>query len=200
MKLVTVVMVLALALGVVAPASAQSTSNNNDEKKRAEVGVFFDYFKLQFLSANMYGVGGRAGFNIFHGLSIEGEMSYDFESSSNFNVISAGILTPVTANIRLIHALAGPKFEVGKGSIRFFVVAKAGILNFSIATPVTAGNVANQIANLSDGNNKVVYYPGGGIEIGSGRFGIRIEAGDEIFIDNGANHNLKASAGPVFRF
>lgn len=199
MKLVTVVMVLALALGVVAPAAC-AQSNNSDEKKRAEVGVFFDYYKLQFLSANMYGVGGRAGFNIFHALSLEGEMSYDFERSSTINVLSGNALVPIISNIRLIHALAGPKFQVGKGSIRFFVVAKAGVLNFGIATPVTAGNVANQIANIKDGSNKVVYYPGGGIEIGSGRFGIRIEAGDEIFFDNGANHNLKAAAGPVIRF
>lgn len=199
MKLLLAVSVLALGLGVMTPAAA-AQSNSNDEKDHGEFGVYFDYFRLQFASANLFGVGGRAGFNLLRHLAVEGEMSYDFERSTTQTITSSGITNTFTSNIRLIHVLAGPKIQTTKGPIRFFGVAKAGFLDFGIAGPVTAGTVINQIANIRDGNKKVVYYPGGGIEFSAGRFGIRIEAGDEIFVDNGVNHNLKFMGGPVIRF
>jgi hypothetical protein len=45
-----------------------------------------------------------------------------------------------------------------------------------------------------------VFYPGGGVEFNAGRLGIRVEAGDEIYFDNGANHNFRLTAGPQIRF
>jgi hypothetical protein len=45
-----------------------------------------------------------------------------------------------------------------------------------------------------------VFYPGGGIEAFAGILGIRAEAGDEMYFENGANHNLKVTVGPVLRF
>jgi hypothetical protein len=45
-----------------------------------------------------------------------------------------------------------------------------------------------------------LFYPGGGIELFAGRFGIRAEAGDEMYFDRGANHNLKFTIGPQIRF
>ena len=46
----------------------------------------------------------------------------------------------------------------------------------------------------------MTFYPGGGIEFFVGWFGMRFEAGDEMFFDNGVNHNLRVTAGPVIRF
>jgi hypothetical protein len=44
------------------------------------------------------------------------------------------------------------------------------------------------------------FYAGAGIEAFAGILGVRAEAGDEMYFDNGANHNLKITAGPVIRF
>lgn len=214
MKLLAAVCVLALGLMTIVPAaSAQSTNtistqstntasspSNTDQKDRVEFGVFFDYYRLQFAKLNMYGVGGRAGVHLFNSFSVEGEVSYDFQRSLTQNIVTFGTTTSVTSNVRLIHVLAGPKYELGKGRIRFFVVAKAGLLDFGVSSPVTTGTAFNQIANIRDGVRKVVYYPGGGVEFKLWKLGFRLEAGDEIFVDNGANHNLKAAAGPVIRF
>lgn len=45
-----------------------------------------------------------------------------------------------------------------------------------------------------------VFYPAGGVEAFAGIFGVRAEIGDEMYFDNGANHNLRITAGPVIRF
>jgi len=45
-----------------------------------------------------------------------------------------------------------------------------------------------------------VFYPAGGIEGFIGWFGVRFEAGDEMYFEDGANHNFRFTAGPQFRF
>ena len=210
MRLLAAVGLLALLAGIAPAASAQntnpapaqstSTQSTNEQNERVELGVFFDYYRLQFAKLNMYGVGGRGGINLFHSIAIEGEVSYDFQRSLTQSVISFGTTTTVTSNVRLIHVLVGPKYQIGKGRIRLFVVAKAGLLDFGVGGPVTTGTAINRIANIRDGVKKPVYYPGGGVEFKFWKLGFRVEAGDEIFVDNGANHNLKAAAGPIIRF
>ena len=188
---------LALLLGVMAPAaSAQS----NDDKNHGEFGVYFDYFRLEFAKLNLFGVGGRAGFNIRPAVAIEGEMAYDFERSTTQTITSGGIANTFRSNLRLIHGLAGPKIQTTKGPIRLFAVLKGGLLNFGVGGPVTAGSFAKQIGTIKDGDTNGVFYPGGGIEFNAGNFGIRLEAGDEIYWDNGPNHNFKFMGGPQIRF
>jgi hypothetical protein len=43
-------------------------------------------------------------------------------------------------------------------------------------------------------------YPGAGVEGFWGPIGLRLEAGDEIYFDNGTRNNLKVTFGPTFRF
>ncbi|HWG87700.1 MAG TPA: hypothetical protein VN679_07970, partial [Candidatus Acidoferrales bacterium] len=70
-----------------------------------------------------------------------------------------------------------------------------------VGGPATAGTINNQIGNIVDGNTDGVFYPGGGIELNVGWLGIRAEAGDEImFLNNGAQNNLRITAGPQIRF
>ena len=84
--------------------------------------------------------------------------------------------------------------------MRLFVVTKAGFLNFGASSAVTFGNLNNQLSSIRDSETHGVFYPGGGVEFGKGTFGIRLEGGDEIFFDNGANHNFKFMGGPQIRF
>jgi hypothetical protein len=197
MRRLAILSALALFLGVMAPAaSAQST----DDKNHGEFGVYFDYFRLEFAKLNLFGVGGRVGFNIRPAVAIEGEMAYDFERSTTQTITSGGITNTFRSNLRLIHGLAGPKIQTTKGPIRLFAVLKGGLLNFGVGGPVTAGSFAKQIGTIKDGDTNGVFYPGGGIEFNAGNFGIRLEAGDEIYWDNGPNHNFKFVGGPQIRF
>lgn len=196
MKRLAVLSALVLCLGAWTPAAfAQSNDNNH-----GDFGVYFDFTRLQFAKLNMFGVGGRVGFNLRPAIVLEGEMAYDFERSSTQTLTSGGITNTFRSNLRLIHGLVGPKIQTTKGPVRLFVVLKGGLLNFGVGGPVTAGSFANQIGTIKDGDTNGVFYPGGGIEFNAGKFGIRLEGGDEIFWDNGPNHNFKFMGGPQIRF
>lgn len=197
MKNFAIVGALALSLLLKAPtARAQS----NDDRNHGEFGVYFDYTRLQNAKFNMFGVGGRIGFNVNPAVAFEAEMAYDFERSQTATITSGGITNTSRSNLRLIHGLFGPKFQTTKGPVRLFVVAKGGLLNFGVGGAVTGGTVSNQIGTITDGDTNGVFYPGGGIEFNAGAFGLRLEAGDEIYFDNGANHNFKFMGGPQIRF
>jgi hypothetical protein len=195
MKSLAVVSALVLGLGFMTPAaSAQSNDNHG------EVGGYFDWTRLQFAKLNLFGVGGRVGLNIRPAIAIEAEMAYDFQASVSQTIVSNGVVNSFASNVRLIHGLFGPKFQTTHGRVRVFAVLKGGVLNFGITAPVTAGTFLNQLGQLKDGDTDGVFYPGAGVEFKIKFVGLRVEGGDEIFFDHGANHNLKIMAGPVFRF
>jgi hypothetical protein len=195
MRALAVVSTLVLGLGLMAPA-ASAQSNDN----RLEVGGFFDWTKLQFAKLNLFGVGGRVGFNIRPAIAIEAEGTYDFGGTVSQTVTSLGVTTSFASTVRLIDGLAGPKFQTTHGPVRIFAVLKGGVLNFGVSAPVTAGNFANQLGQIKDGDTDGVFYPGVGIEFHIKFLAMRVEGGDEIFFDHGPNHNLKITAGPIFRF
>jgi hypothetical protein len=56
------------------------------------------------------------------------------------------------------------------------------------------------VAGVGGGGTHLAFYPGGGLEGFIGWFGLRAEAGDEIFLNNGTYSNLRATFGPVIRF
>src|SRR5262245_63600977 len=167
-------------------------------QNRGEVGVFADYFRFANANdLNMLGVGGRVGFNVHPHVALEAEGSYNFENATSFTV--KGFVNPVRANFRATHFLAGPKFQLGtKGPWRVYGVLKGGFVRFGV-TPgaVTFGSFPTVLTN-TDLNG--VLYPGAGFEAFAGIIGIRGEVGDEMYFDNGANHNLKVTFGPVIRF
>jgi hypothetical protein len=43
-------------------------------------------------------------------------------------------------------------------------------------------------------------YPGGGIEAHWKVIGLRLDAGDEIYFNGGAHHNVRITFGPIIRF
>lgn len=196
MKRLPVIGALVLCLAAWAPAAFAQSSDNN----HANFGVYFDYTRLNFAKLNLFGVGGRIGFNLHPAIALEGEMAYDFERSTTQTITSGGITNTFRSNLRLIHGLFGPKIQSTRGPVRVFVVLKGGLLNFGVGGPVTAGVFANQIGTIRDGDTNGVFYPGAGVEFNAGNLGIRLEAGDEMFWDNGVNHNFKFMGGPQIRF
>jgi len=161
-----------------------------------EAGVFADYFRFHNANdLNMLGIGGRVGFNVHPHVAIEVEGAYDFERSTNTQF--ENLTNASRIDFKATHFLVGPTFKTS-GPIRFFGTLKGGFVRFGVTPgPVTFGTLPTHLEN-TDLNG--VFYPAAGIEAFAGMFGIRAEVGDEMYFDNGANNNFKASIGPVFRF
>ena len=174
-------------------ASPAIFAQGTPDKDHGEIGAFLNVTRLHHANdTNFYGFGGRIGFNVHPNVQFEAEMAYDF--SRNFTVTTSSA-TSTNTNLRLVHGLFGPKFQVGTGAFRAFVTAKGGFLNFS-----TNHNLTGQFNGIPNGDTNGVFYPAGGIEAYAGILGIRVEVGDEMYFDNGANHNLRITAGPQIRF
>lgn len=203
-------LVTILALPFTLSASAQVVQNPPAESastyNHGEFAAFGDYLRFTPAtggnSRNYVGLGGRVGFNVHPNVALEAEMAYDF--ARNYTAISTngGTTTTVTAKVRPLTGLFGPKFQFGtSGPFRAFLTGKAGFLQMSYsnqgASGTTFGNSFNQ---FGDNGTHFAAYPGGGIEAFLGPIGIRAEAGDEIFLNNGAHNNLRISVGPSIRF
>ena len=192
MKKIALLAATALVLGLAPAAFAQN---------HGEIGVFADYLKLENTNTNNLGLGGRVGFNIHPNVQLEGDLAYDFSRGFSTTVTpTGGSATVIRSDVRVLHGFVGPKFQTGGGAIRAFVFAKGGFTNFKVSVdPATFGTVFGNF-DLSDGTTRGAFYPGGGIELFATVIGLRFDVGDEMYFHNGAQHNLRITAGPVFRF
>jgi hypothetical protein len=171
-----------------------------------ELGAYGDLFRVTAANANSVnylGLGGRLSLNVSAHAALEGEINYDFEQ--NFTKVSNsgnGTITTVTSSVRPLTGLFGPKFQIGtSGPARAFVTAKAGFIEFSTNYgTASASSFANAFGQFGNGSTHFAAYPGGGFEIFLGALGIRVEAGDEIYVNNGAYNNLRVTFGPTLRF
>jgi len=191
-----IIILAALTLGLCAPSLLAAQDYNH-----AEVGVFADYLRMYNITPqiNFVGLGGRVGFNISHHTVLEAEMSYDFKRNYT-TVFNNGVTTSfVTSSVRPLDALFGPKFET-PGPFKFFVTGKVGLINFSSTTQSAPAGFTSAVNGIPNGDTRFAAYPGAGIEGFWGPIGLRLDAGDEIYLSNGTHNNLKVEFGPVFRF
>lgn len=170
-----------------------------------EAGVFADYFRFAPANTaiNYVGVGGRAAFNVHPNVAIEAEMNYDFERNFTTAYNNGATTSFVRTGVRPLTGLFGPKFQVGtSGPIRAFVTGKVGFINFSTETSgvVSGSTFTGAVEGVGGDGTHVAFYPGGGLEGFAGPLGLRLEVGDEIYLNNGTYNNLRVTAGPVFRF
>jgi len=186
-------LLLFLAAGLVPLASAQD---------HFQVGAFGDYFRISQTDTNLAGLGGRAAIKVFPHVMFEGEMSYDFEQAFTEHCLSTGCtVTVANSNLKVLHGLAGPKIIGGHGRLRPFLMVKGGIINFRLdPRPASFTGFVSSVDNLRNNNVSGVLYPGGGIETHLGPFGLRLEAGDEIYFAGGTHHNPRVAIGPFLRF
>ena len=183
---------LGMALTLATAAFAQGEYNH------AEIGAFANYTRLSAAdNSNFYGAGGRFGLNVASGLQLEAEGAYDLSRNVTAEVGgNSSTITVETSGLRIVHFLAGPKFQFGgSGPIHVFVTVKGGLIDFS-----TLKSFPAQINTIPSGSTDGVLYPAAGIELFAGWLGLRVEAGDEIYFDSGANNNLRVTAGPTIRF
>lgn len=200
MKRFAILGVFTLCFAVIAPAASAQATTSSDDKNHGNFGIYFDFTRLQPASLNLFGVGGRVGFNIRKHVVLEGEMAYDFERNKTQTISNGVISTTVRSNVRALNGLFGLKIQ-STGSFRYFGLIKGGFVNFGVGGPVTAGVINNQINGIVDGDTNMVVYPGAGVEWNHGWWGIRLEAGDEImFLSNSTTNNIRATFGPQIRF
>lgn len=194
-----------------APApTVQHAPRSEGQYNHGEFGVYGDYFRLTPRGANgstnYLGLGGRIGFNVHPNIALEAEMNYDFER--NYTTVNAsgtsasGSTTTVTSRLRPLTGLFGPKFQFGtSGPFRAFVTGKVGFTDFTVSNNSPSGSsFASSFDTFGNGGTHIAVYPGGGIEAFAGPFGIRVEAGDEMYFNNGTNNNLRVTFAPTIRF
>lgn len=170
-----------------------------------EVGAYFDYLRWSpgNSTTNFVGVGGRLSFNFLPSVALEGEMNYDFARDYTTTTNRTVSSTVVRSGVRPLSGLFGPRFQLGRGGpLRAFVTGKVGFVDFSTTSSgtVTGTQFSNAINGVGGSSTHFAMYPGGGIEGFIGPIGLRLEAGDEIYLNNGVNHNLKVTLGPQIRW
>jgi hypothetical protein len=174
------------------------------DETKFEAGLFADYFRAGTTGTNMFGIGGRVGAEVLPHLQIEGEMAYDFNRAfvDGFTETTGGSESYLTSGVKTLHGLIGPRYGVEHGRFRPFVEAKIGFVNFEFNNlPVGFNSFSNQVQNLRLQNVNAAVLLGGGVEATiAGPVGVRVDVGDEIYFNNGAQHGLKATFGPVVRF
>lgn len=204
---------IAALLAIPTSLAAQHTYNHG------EIGAYGDMFRVSPKGAtatNFLGLGGRVGLNTGSHVALEAEMNYDFEQNyTNISVSGSGnggtgsgsgsgSTTTYTAKVRPITGLFGPKFQFGtSGPFRAFLEAKGGFIDFTTSCNAPAGSgscFSNSLSNFGGSSTHLAVYPGGGIEAFFGPVGLRVDAGDEIYWNNGTYNNLRVTFGPTFRF
>ena len=188
-------LLLAMCLGVFFAPMLRAQENSH-----VELGVFGDYLRLAQTDSDLLGVGARLGVGVFPRAKLEAEMAYDFDQGFGERTSdTTGAIFIQNTSVRMLHGLFGPRLELGHGGVRPFVQLKGGFERYVFsACQVTCD--ASQISNLRADNVNGVLYPGGGIEAHLGLFGLRVEAGDEIYFNHGSHNNLRVAFGPYLRF
>lgn len=192
-------------------AQPASSGHSGYHMNHVELGAFADYFRFapsgSNATTNFLGAGARLAFSVQPHLALEAEGNYDFAQNytSTYSTTSGTVTTTTTttSSIRPITAIFGPKFQLGtSGPVRAFITGKIGFIDWSTSSSssVTGSQVSSAISGIGNSSPYFVAYPGAGIEFFGGPVGIRLEAGDEIYLNNGAYNNLRVTIGPTFRF
>ena len=174
------------------------------ESEHLQVGVFADYFRLGTTDVSYGGLGARVAVRAFHSVKLEAETSYDFDQAftERFTNPATGSITLTRSGMRVLHGEFGPKLNLGEHHhLHPFVFAKGGFIDFRLNNaPATLGTFFSSVRNLRTNNVSGVFYPGGGVEGRLGPVGLRFDIGDEIYVNNGSNNNLRITFGPYIRF
>jgi hypothetical protein len=175
------------------------------EGQHVELGVFANYDRPNLPQApeNLYGAGGRANANITSILQIELEGAYDFKYPQFQTAQQIGAVVLTSSKLGILHGNAGLKLQTRGGSL--FVFVKGGVNQYRVESQVATAlgvPVTLSVVQLPDREFvKGIFYPGGGIGFHAGPLGIRLDIGDEIRWSGGsANHSLRVTFGPTFRF
>ena len=198
-----------LALVLATPTWAAAQSYAPEHYDHVELGVHGSYLRFTppGSTINFVGVGGHLDVNTNHWVALEAQMDYDFArnyTNTSSNGSGGGISsTFVQTRLRPLTGLFGPKFEIGAGhAVTAFVTGQVGFIDFTTSNPnnVSGAGFSNAVSDIGGSGTHFAAYPGGGLEFFGGPIGLRISAGDELYLANGTHSNLRATIGPTFRF
>ncbi|HXZ81358.1 MAG TPA: hypothetical protein VEG30_15625 [Terriglobales bacterium] len=183
---------LLILLSFCSPAASAQTN--------LEVGIFGQYFG--FTPAKLGGVGLRGAFFVNRRLSVEGETAYDFNRTFREAVVdpATGASSSVQSRLHAFHILGGAAYSVGAGPLRVFLTAKGGLVNINPSSTAPFGSTNTQVNDIRAQHRNAVFYPGTGFEAYAGKWGFRLDLGDEMYFNHGANHNLRITFGPNYVF
>lgn len=205
MKHITVIVGLGLCMSLPSWVVAQDTHADSHTLNHGELGVYADYLRFSPAkpSDNFVGVGGRVAFNMNTNVALEAEMNYDFARNYTSTFNNGATTTFVTTSVRPLSGFFGPKFQIGTSQpFRAFVDGKLGFIDFSTNTSgvVSGSTFTGAVNGVGNGGTHLAFFPGGGIEGFIGPVGLRLDAGDEIYLNNGTHNNLRVTLGPTLRF
>ena len=172
--------------------------------QKVEAGIFLDYLSISQTSTSNFGLGARFGYRIHRDVMLEGEFAYDY--GINFdeayrNIANGNITAIERTSIGVTNGLFGPKIQPSGGGFRPFATLKAGFVDFRLSpTLLPFSDVASTVFGLRTSRLNAAIYPAAGVEATLGPVGLRLEAGDEIYFNNGSHNNLRITFGPILRF
>jgi|SRR5438270_189547 len=173
-------------------------------QKRVEIGVFLDSLSISQTGTNNFGLGGRLSYRVHRYVMLEGEFAYDYGINYDeaYRDISNGNLAAIeSTSIGITHGLIGPRLQPAGGGIRPFATLKAGFIDFRLSPSLIPNSgVISTIFGLRTSTWNAALYPAAGVEAALGPIGLRLEAGDEMYFNSGAHHNLRITFGPIIRF
>ena len=173
-------------------------------QKKVEVGLLLDYVQISQTDTPNFGLGGRFGYRVHRNVMLEGELAYGY--GVNFNelyrdVSNGDVVAIENTSIGITDGLFGPMISPARGHLRGFVTLKGGFVDFRL-TPslIPYSGVASSVLGIRTSSMNAALYPAAGAEATLGPVGLRLEAGDLIYFNDGAQNNLRITCGPVVRF
>lgn len=194
MRKLTLIVILQLLLGAGSLCAQQ----------RVEIGIFVDSLSVSQTSTNNFGLGARFGYRVHTNVMLEGELAYDYGLNFDeaYRNLSNGDITAIErTSVGVTHGLFGPMVQRSEGHFHPFATLKAGFIDFRLSPSLLPySSVVSSIFPLRTSNLNAALYPAAGIEATVGPIGLRFEAGDEIYFNEGAHNNLRITFGPILRF
>jgi hypothetical protein len=173
-------------------------------QSRMEAGIFLDSLGISQTDTNNLGLGARFGYRIHSHVTLEGELAYDYGLNFHeayLDVTNGNIAAIVNTSIGVTHGLIGPMVHPAHGHFRPLATLKAGFMDFRLSGSLLPySDIVSSVLGLRTSNANFALYPAGGIEASLGPVGLRLEAGDEMYFNRGAHHNLRITFGPIIRF
>src|SRR5579864_45716 len=155
--------------------------------QKIEAGIFLDYLGISQTSTSNFGLGARFGYRVHRDVLLEGEFAYDY--GINFdeayrNIVDGSIAAIERTSIGVTQGLIGPKLQPSGGGFRPYVTLKGGFVDFRLSPSLLPySDVASTIFGLRTSNLNAAIYPAAGVEATLGPVGLRLEAGDEIYVN-----------------
>jgi hypothetical protein len=169
-------------------------------KTSGEIGVFGEVFRFQRVPVSLGGIGARYSVEAYNTLALEAEASFTFPRTSAELFTNGTMTVKRSSSQRSSIILAGAAIK-SCGRVVFYGTLKGGVIFTGISkSQAPAGFNSSSLDPLRVASWHGSLYSAGGAEFVIGAVSFRAEAGDLMYFNNGANHNLRITFGPNLRF